>query len=301
LAAFCAVIATIAWVLLLSAASWSGETRQHRAQSYSHGAADQAKVPTPAFTIVVQPAPVQVIQQPAPIEKRQPAQNWYQRPSATDWGILGVTFFYTLTSLGLLNATRKQAKLANHSLATLDKTLLATEKAADAAKKGADTAEKALNDLERPWIMLLPVSFALDPQAGNAGTQRRITLTWIFRNTGRSPAWITGGRGSAVKVAQASLPLEPNYPQEFEYALTPSPPNDSREEFATLNFSGAEFQALWARELDFVVYGFVNYRDSLKNEEHCTRYCFCLSGPIENAKPLLNMSFCGPPAYNKYT
>lgn len=84
------LLVLVATALLLTAAKGNKE-HQNQANTYDRGAAHKTKATTPAFTIIVQPAPVKVIQQSAAIEKKQPVQKWYQRPSATDgafWGLL---------------------------------------------------------------------------------------------------------------------------------------------------------------------------------------------------------------------
>ena len=108
----------IASALHLSAArsARSDEKNQSQPSSNERHRHNESSQPTPAFTIIVQPAPVKVIQQTSPEEKQQPPKKWYQRPSATDWGILAVTFAYVLISIGLLNATRRQAKISNKTL-----------------------------------------------------------------------------------------------------------------------------------------------------------------------------------------
>jgi hypothetical protein len=108
----------IASALLLSAAgsARSDEKHQNQPSTNERRRHSESSQPTPTFTIIVQPAPVKIIQQAAPEEQQQPAKKWYQRPSATDWGILAVTFAYALISLGLLNATRRQAKISSKTL-----------------------------------------------------------------------------------------------------------------------------------------------------------------------------------------
>jgi len=113
-----AALTLIASVLLLSAAAGARSDEKHQNQTSTNERRrnNEAAQPKPAFTIIVQPAPVKIIQQTSPEEKQQPAKKWYQRPSATDWGIFAVTFAYVLISIGLLDATRRQAKISNKTL-----------------------------------------------------------------------------------------------------------------------------------------------------------------------------------------
>lgn len=124
-----------------------------------------------------------------------------------------------------------------------------------------------------------------------------ITFEWVVKNTGRSPAWITGGVSRARKIPKDSLPEQPDYGGAYRITLTPHPPNEQgTPEFARIRFSGDEFRALNEGKLNFVVSGFFTYRDAL-GKEHETRCCMCLEpGPSG-----LAMSMCGPEAYNRYT
>jgi hypothetical protein len=105
--------------LLPSAASVGSGNEKHQNQSSPHhpNSERKAKQATPAFTIIVQPAPVTVVQPSAAVEKKSPAQKWYQRPTITDWGIFAVTLLYTAVSFGLLWATKRQSTLADEALA----------------------------------------------------------------------------------------------------------------------------------------------------------------------------------------
>lgn len=110
-----ALILILSVSLLSAAGSGSDEKHQNQPNSDQSRRRNEPHQPAPAVTIIVQPAPVTVVQPSAPIEKNQPAEKWYQRPTITDWGILGVTVLYTLVSLGLLYATNRQANLAERS------------------------------------------------------------------------------------------------------------------------------------------------------------------------------------------
>jgi len=164
-------------------------------------------------------------------------------------------------------------------------------------KRQADIAERTLTEIERPWMMIIPASFKIYPETGTTQTPRQITFSWIVRNVGRSPAWLTAGRAGAEKIRADELPPTPEYPKPFTYSLTPSPPDEEgREESARLNFTPAEYVALCEGRLDFIVRGYISYR-GLGNRLHETRFCI----GIQKAEHGLAMSFCGPPTYNAYT
>jgi hypothetical protein len=125
-------------LLLNGASSVSGSSEKHQNQTAAHerSGKDKSQIATPSFTIVVQPAPVQIIQPSAAVEQKKPAQKWYQRPTVTDWGILGVTLLYALISLGLLNATKTQATLAKESAETAACALKETQTVNRIAQRG---------------------------------------------------------------------------------------------------------------------------------------------------------------------
>jgi hypothetical protein len=101
----------IALALFLSAAaSGSGDKSQHQATHHQSAAKDQSAYRPQPPTIIIEPAPVRIIQPAPAAEKQTIRQKWYQRPSITDWGVLVVTAVYALISLGLLKATLRQAR-----------------------------------------------------------------------------------------------------------------------------------------------------------------------------------------------
>jgi len=204
--------------------------------------------------------------------KQLAKESWWWPPLPSSWVLILVTGAYAVISFYTLGAIAEQAAIAR------------------------DELEK----LERPWIMALPTRFEIVPSSGNALTTRWIKFAYSVQNTGRSPAWIIGGGGKAIKIAKDSLPDTPDYgPLGRGYGLTPTPPNDKgREEWAQLKFSGEEFQALVNGKLNFVIFGFMNYRDAVAGKILLeTRFCICLE-PGPNG---LGMAFCGPDSYNRYT
>jgi len=112
----------IASALLPSGAS--GENKKHQNQTHPHSyhANAQPKPTSTPFTIIVQPAPVTIIQPSPAVEQNKPKQKWYERPTVTDWGVLFVTLLYVGVSIGLLKATQRQAESA-------DRTFKATQRA----------------------------------------------------------------------------------------------------------------------------------------------------------------------------
>jgi hypothetical protein len=135
-------------LLLSGTSSGRGEKHQPQATHHQSAAKNQSAYSTQPPTIIVEPAPVKIIQPAPAAEKQTTKQKWYLRPSITDWGVLGVTAVYAFISLGLLKATRRQAQFAQDALAETRKTATATEVAANAARDAVQVSKSAV----RPYI-----------------------------------------------------------------------------------------------------------------------------------------------------
>ncbi len=202
-------------------------------------------------------------------KKKQKDEHLRPEASIAEWIMVGITSAYVIVAFFTLLAIKRQA----------------------------DIAEQAITEIERPWMIVLPSDYDIQPSAGTVHTPRSVTFRWTVKNVGRSPAWVVGGRGRVEKVLANDLPPVPDYPEDLSYALTPHPPNEEGlKEFATLNFSPTEYVALCEGKLDFVVRGVILYR-GLGERKHETRFCI----GIQRATQRLAMSFCGPSAYNRYT
>jgi hypothetical protein len=149
--------------LLLSASVGHGDEK-HQDQTSAHN---------------VQPAPVHVIQDARAVEQNKPKQKWYERPTIADWGVLLVTLAYVGASIGILRATKQQAKAAVNQVTRLEETLAATKTAAQAAEKSADVAERSLMISQAAHLSLGNVTISDVSVA---------TITYEIRNSGRLSA-----------------------------------------------------------------------------------------------------------------
>lgn len=236
------LLVLIASALLLSGASNGGSDKTHQNQTGTDNRSTNGKTnPTPpTVNIVVQPAPVQIIQPSTPVEKKQPAQKWYQRPSATDWGILAVTLFYTLISLGLLDATRRQAILA--------------KAAAEAAKESADIARRALTVLEVPYVSIYDIVPHVLRTHGTQEGPRPNAVIWFeynLKNHGRSVAEVTAVHGE-LRIMD-NLPIPPDYNGIIDQsAFAIGPNSDTGKVRWTVSYKfptdnvDEEFESIWA-------------------------------------------------------
>lgn len=217
----------------------------------------------------VNPEASRVVGESATEEKKKDTEHLRPEASIAEWIMVGITSAYVIVAFFTLLAIKRQA----------------------------DIAEEAITEIERPWVMVIPFAYDVQPSVATPLTPRSITFQWIVKNVGRSPAWLTGGRGRVEKILAKDLASPPDYPEDLNYALTPHPPNEEGlKEHATLHFSPAEYTALWEGKLDFTVRGVIWYR-GLGNRKHETRFCI----GIQRAAQGLAMCFCGPPAYNRYT
>jgi hypothetical protein len=170
----------VATALLLSAASGSDKKHQNQSDAHYYNASRKSDPAPSPITIIVQPAPVQIIQPRAPIEKPQATQKWYQRPTVTDWGVLGITLLYTAIALGLLNATRT-------SLAETRKTADAAIRSAKAAESSADAARLALHS-DRPYLLVTGITQHQFKHPLYDAEEPISSVRLSFCNVGQSPA-----------------------------------------------------------------------------------------------------------------
>lgn len=180
----------IALALFLSvAASGSGDKSQHQATHHQSAAKDQSAYRPQPPTIIIEPAPVRIIQPAPAAEKQTIMQKWYQRPSITDWGVLVVTAVYALIALGLLKATLRQARFAQDTLAEIRKTAIASEVAANATRDSVQVSKSAV----RPYIWVRKVEGHV-----NTGVKvHQIAGAKIHHLSGRESRDLGSGRGSA--------------------------------------------------------------------------------------------------------
>jgi hypothetical protein len=286
----------VASALLLSAASGSDEKHQNETIRHEHSSKAKAATATPSITIIVQPAPVQIIQPSAPIEQKKATQKWYQRPTVTDWGVFAVTLVYALISVGLLNATWNQATLAKGSLAT-------AKQAAKAAEQSAKTAETTLNYLERPWIFPVIESMENWNRFWPANEQIiTLKLHWHFQNFGRSPAFLTQGFASLV-LQSAPLPEDvPTYQYADKFALIPVPQGVPQGRETAISLTQEDHTELVKGNAILWFYGRMGYRDTF-DKDHESRWVakLTVSRLVMTGYPDSWWSFEGPPAYTNYT
>jgi hypothetical protein len=258
----------VALSLFLLAASRGDEKHQSQSRRDNRTSEKESKQPTSAFTIVVQPAPVKVIQQAPPIEKNQAPQKWYERPTITDWGIFGVTIAYTLISLGLLDATRRQARLANG-------VLVETRKAADAAIRSAQAAQVTAQTLIHiEWPRLLFERFdPIDP-IPDAPPRDWPNIIIGFRNYGRTTAFVT----EIFITGQIASWLEPDPTYWSPVPMRPIFPIAPNERFThsilvgTRTLRREDLDAILQGKTNYWVFGYISYLD-VRHDTHMTGFC----------------------------
>jgi hypothetical protein len=260
----------IASASLLSAASVGSGNEKHQNQTSTHnrGGEHKADHATPSFTIVVQPAPVQIIQPSPAVEQKKPQQKWYERPTVTDWGILGVTLLYALISIGLLRATKRQAKLATAALKE-------TTVAADAARDSADAAKLALH-ADRPLIIVQEITMTVGIAVGQESFAPKVT----FHNYGHSPAILLEAfMGLTTKSREDIARLDDTHLMEFtRHSIQKQVlgQGESLCEMITVKFVlPTLFQEMERGEKVQVAHGLIRYRGAFEmTEPYESHFCW---------------------------
>ncbi len=269
----------IASASLLSAVSVGSGNEKHQNQTSTQNKRTdrEPRIPAPSFTIVVQPAPVQIIQPSPAVEQKKPQQKWYQRPTITDWGIFVVTILYTSISLGLLNATRQQAKLATQALRETSIAAEAAKQSANAATAAAEAAiesnrqNRELAEHELRAYVHVNSAQVLDV---STPTDRKISVT--IKNFGRTPAynvkfWLGVGvrefpLASVLSDAPADLALSTDIlgPGRTSTSIVAVPNLNAWEE-SQLQIAGAAIYG----------HGRITYHDIFKREHPSTFRLVC--------------------------
>jgi hypothetical protein len=168
----------IASVLLLSGArnaqsNVGNDKNKHQAgkdHQETEQKSDQAQQ-APLVSIIIQPAPApQGAQATSTQEQPHAGQEWHERPTITDWGLLIVTAVYAGTAIGLFIVGIKSANAATRS--------------ADAAAQANQNTREALVIAERAYVVAYP-----DPaQTPILTPNQKAVVKLIVRDQGHTPA-----------------------------------------------------------------------------------------------------------------
>jgi hypothetical protein len=266
----------IALALLLgAAASWSDEKSWHQATHHQSTGKNQSAYSPQPPTIIVEPAPVKIIQ-PASAEKQTTKQKWYQRPSITDWGVLVVTTVYASISLGLLQATRRQAQLAQDTLTEIRKTAIASEVAANATRDSVQVSKSTV----RPYVWVRKVEGQNDV-SGQLGLGPEFahvidSANCIIQNLGKGPAFITEVVAK-LKFSSAPLPCPPVFNDCVKVTVLQPVVTESEPTNFFIRGQGADSQTA-VRMGDpsgperFSCYGIIKYRDAFGESYSVLRF-----------------------------
>jgi len=149
-------------------------------------------------------------------------------------------------------------------------TLSFTGLSAIAAKQSAD----ALINAERPHLLIQGTPTIVI--TGRGVGDRRFETTFLLKNYGKSPAWITGQRirFEAVTVLPANPPSDNILPLEGAYVV---PPGETREIRRGLDPHGGlsfrEFNDVRGGTLHVFLYGFIDYTDT-SGSSHRSRFAW---------------------------
>jgi hypothetical protein len=104
----------------------------------------------------------------------------------------------------------RQSRILQRQANTLERQTQATEEAAKAAKGSAD----ALINIERAWIVVavdLVARQVLELTTGGGEQKTAIELLLIWRNQGKTPAWISEAKVKFAILEDSTLPLTPDF------------------------------------------------------------------------------------------
>lgn len=205
-------------------------------------------------------------------------QQWWTRPSITDWIMVVLTLTYVGVNFFVLGAIKEQSRISN--------------RAADAAKVSAVASKvsaDAIMNIERPWLLVVDVQTDSLPHPTDR-TKRLLAGYFLVKNFGKSPGWIVDMGGSFDTLSKIDdLPPEPVYRNSVSekdrgIVLIPQSTDDesklSRQPHRfthtdMLEQNNEEFHRATRHEIVWCIYGFVTYRDSF-DRIHETRFCHVL-------------------------
>ncbi|MHB8381261.1 MAG: hypothetical protein ACYDC3_02805 [Candidatus Binataceae bacterium] len=202
---------------------------------------------------------------------------------------MGVTLVYMLISLGLLLATKRQARLAEEALTETQKSADAAKQSAEAATKSAETAAHALKG-DRPYLVVDAVTVtgisprpAKNGSGGLTDSDLRGPLGFIvkIRNAGNETAVIEKA------VARLTLKHKHDWPSVGDFKDCQSQAIDRgavtavdafafqviRDLNEALNLSWGEFDEMAKGAVRLVCYGRLDYRD-VAGQQYCTEFCW---------------------------
>jgi hypothetical protein len=156
------------------------------------------------------------------------------------------TIFYAVTSLRTLKAIEGQSKQT-------DELIVATKKNADAAKASAE----AIIASERAWVMVELDSTGLFVSDGRYQTAK-LSLSVVYNNVGRTPAWIT--EGSIYFELVDIIPSTPDF-DVSGWTVQPRWLSDKHTEERELDWEG--YQNANGSAKNRIVYGIIKYQDIL--------------------------------------
>jgi hypothetical protein len=276
----------IGLALLLSAPSNVGSNKKHQDETGHNSSRTsrqkQSSAPSGMPTIIIEPSgPAQEAEHRATAEKTNAPQKWWQRPSATDWGILVVTFVYTFASIALLVATKRASDAAVETLKVVG--------------RQADTAERQLAIANRAYLYLSGVSLMRIPQSPEANVE----ITYPIYNGGPTPAIFIGDYSRLMVARRVSEigKVENAATRKQSVVIPPrggEPMNAKHWTFLTDD----ELEQVEKGERQLLFYGFLMYFDVF-NIWHKTWFALTYSGPLEAGQKRF-MGFVTEPEYNRF-
>lgn len=268
------------------APSNAGSNKKHQGQTSENTSRtshqQQSAAPSRISRIIIKPSgPAQETEHRARAEKTNAPQEWWKRPSATDWGILVVTLVYTFVSIGLLVATKRTADAAVQTL--------------KAVARQADTAERQLAIANRAYLYLSGVSIMRLPESPEANVE----ITYPIYNGGSTPAIFIGDYSRLTIARRVSEIGKVENPAMRKQSVVVPPQGGEPINAKYWDFrTDEEFEQIRKGERQLLFYGFLMYFDVF-DIWHKTWFALTYSGPLEAGQKRF-MSFVTEPEYNRF-
>ena len=187
----------------------------------------------------------------------------------------------TWASWGVVLVTLLAVRVAMSTLDVIERQTNATEVAANAAKASAE----ALNNIERPWLLLT--------RADRDGD-------WNFKNFGNTPAFIdeVAATLDILEKPEEVMTGEPQYVSDCFFKDDPVLAPNTETTRITTTWHNPLSDEAWARilkrELHIVLYGMIRYHDPF-GLKHESRFGYVFDFNLNRFKP------CGSKKYNQYS
>lgn len=241
-------------LLLIAIALSTPQTGQNQGKAGSTASpAAQQNNSTPKTTAVIENNGTPPTKAASGNEQQTAQQNSKPWMSHAEWVMAGLTLIYVLATIFYALTSHRTLKAIEGQARQTDELIVATKKNADAAKASAE----AIIASERAWVMVELDSTSLFVSDDRYQTAR-LSLSLVYNNVGRTPAWITEGT-----IYFELVDIIPSIP-DFDvsgWTVQPRWLADKHTEERELEWEG--YQNANGSAKNRIVYGIIKYQDIL--------------------------------------